>query len=83
MDQARIDFDQRGMVDAEPFGNARTEAFDDDVCILHQLMANFLPLGAFEIKRNAALVSVGAEKDGAIMVRTIFNERCARDDFGN
>jgi hypothetical protein len=56
---------KRWAVDSQSLGNAGPETFEGDVGRPCQRMDDLSPLFGFQVDGDAALVSIGAEKDSA------------------
>ena len=65
MDQTVVQSPQRRCIDAEALGDTGPETFDGDVGGFCQRMNDLASLFRFHVDGDAALVAVGAEKDGA------------------
>jgi hypothetical protein len=68
IDDARVDFLDRLVVDAELFGDARPEILDDDVGRGGELHEYFLALRLLHVERDALLVAIEHRKAIALVV---------------
>src|SRR6185369_15880085 len=68
IDDARVDFLDRLVVDAELFGDARPEILDDDVGRGGEFHKYFLALRLLHVERDALLVAIEHRKAIALVV---------------
>src|SRR5258706_11659230 len=66
INQPRIDFSQRLIIDAEPMLDARPIIFDHDIRLRDESLEDRNAIWAFQIQRNAALVALQILEVGAM-----------------